>query len=179
MGRPDSSEGLQLLDVPYAEVADSDTLGLPLEMESLQSLPHVLATSRALVRAVNQEEVDIVGFRVELLHAVHTRLVDLVRGFSRNEDLGGDVDILPVDSRLLDGLSDLSLIVVELRGVDVPVADLQSSLTRPDTDVAWRFVHSESELGDRSVTQQSEGVGDRLGGRCHDGERFLESFGSF
>ena len=77
-------------------------------------------------------------------------------------ELGGDVDLVPGDAGGGDGLADALLVAVHLRGVDVPVADLEGGghrrrgLRRRDLEDA------EAELGDGGSVVQ----GDR--GNSHD-----------
>lgn len=69
MRRPDLGERLQLLNLALAKVADTDSLGLALLVQSFESSPHGLSALGTRARAVDQEQVDIAAL-VDLVHTL-------------------------------------------------------------------------------------------------------------
>ena len=74
-------------------------------------------------RPVDQEEVKLL--QAELLHRLVEGASHVVRAMVPIPELAGDVDLLPWDTGRRDGLTHAALVAVALRGVDVPVPELQ------------------------------------------------------
>lgn len=147
MWRPDLGKRLQLFNLTLAKVANTNSLGLALLVQSLKSSPQGLSALGTRARAVDQEQVDVAAL-VDLVHTLDERLVCLLLILSWGQDLGGDEDVLAVNVGLLDSITDQLLVGVVLRTVNVTVASLESSQTRPLASRAMRLVDTETEGGD-------------------------------
>lgn len=158
VGRPDLRVFLHLFNMPDAKIADTDTLCLALIVQLLKSLPLLLSALLGSAGAVNEEQVNVLSLGVDFPDAVQAALVGLLRGAARVQNLGGEENILARDAALLDCVADFLLILVELRGVDVPVTVIQGRETGLHADVCERLVDTETQLGNCSSAAQREGI---------------------
>lgn len=129
------------------EVTDANAFRLALSVKTLQSLPHLLHLLSPAARAVDHKQINITPLRIHLLDTLDAFPVAILDRPRWNEDLGGDEDVLAGQTRLLQRLADLGLILVELGAVDVSVAGFQCDLAGLDALVAEGLVDAESELG--------------------------------
>lgn len=63
-------------------------------------------------------------------------------------DFGGDEQLLARDAGFGDGLADFRFVVVDLRGVDVTIAEIQAHLHRIDDLLILEAKGAEAECGD-------------------------------
>jgi hypothetical protein len=164
MRRVNLSKRLQFLNLTFAKVADTNSLGLAFLVQSLQSSPHGLSTLRTRARTVDEEQIHVTTL-VNLVHTLDKRLVCLLLILAREQNLSGDEDVLAVNVGLLDGITNQLLIGVVLRTVNVAVTSFKSSQTRLFASRAMRLVDAETEGGnlDRRVRQREGGLEGELG----------------
>jgi hypothetical protein len=103
------------------EVGDPDGAGPPVGVDPLEGLPRRHEVGDRRQGPVDQEEVDALDVEVgeglvEGSEGIVVAVAVVVE-FARHEDVG------PVETRSGDGLADLLLVAVHLRGVDVAVPD--------------------------------------------------------
>jgi hypothetical protein len=96
-------------------------------------------------RPVDQRQVDVIGF--QLCQAFLQARDQLVGGKVIGPDLGSDVELVTGHAALLDGLTDLSFIAVDLRGVDHAIAQLQAIADRVDDDLIFQAKSAEAKCG--------------------------------
>jgi len=143
-------------DVVRLEVRHADGPGPAVPVELLQSPPgrHEVTAVPGRQRPVDQEQVDVIG--AQCLQAVVERPARVVREVVRVAQLGGEEDLAAGHAGLGDRLADFLLVPVRLRGVDMPVADLQGGahgrggLARRDQE------HPETELRDHPAVVQHD-----------------------
>ena len=78
---------------------------------------------------MHQQEVDVV--RAELLQALVGLADDAVVGEVARPDLGGQEDLTPIQTRILDAPAYLGLVAVHLGRIHVPVAHREGTLHGP------------------------------------------------
>ena len=141
----------QIVDVLPLEVGHSDGSGQLLVDGSLQSLvgAHVI-----FVRVVHEHQIKIGDVQV-LERVVHSLECLLLVGADPTTDLGRDEHVLALDNALgylfVQSLSHVLLVVVDLGGVDVSVADLECVLDCLHYFVASCLVRAQTDLGHRVV----------------------------
>ena len=159
MRRPDLGIRLHLLDVADPEIADADTLRPAHLVQLLEREPQLLALLLAAARAVDQETIHIpaIGFlAADPVHAVATLLQRLGETPCGGEDLGRDEDVGARGHagrrRLVVAAAhrgaDFGLVAVELRRVDVAVADAEGGRARGDALRGRGLVDAEAEARD-------------------------------
>ncbi|MNJ72650.1 hypothetical protein D3C77_693360 [compost metagenome] len=92
---------------------------------------------------MDQQQVDVVG--AQFLQAVAQAGDQLVGGVVFDPDLGGDEQLFALDAAFGDGLADVGFVLVDLRGVDDPVAQFQGRLDRIDDGLAGEAEGAEAE----------------------------------
>lgn len=157
---PDLANLLDLLDMPNAIVADANLARLPFFLRLLQCEPHQLPLLGPSIGAVDQEKIHVSILASQLLDAIQNALVCRVHVVTGAEDFGRQVDFLALEPRLSQCLSNLLLVCIVLRRVDVSVASLQRCETGFDACLGGRLVDTEAELGDlvRGVRERERGV---------------------
>ena len=104
---------------------------------------------------MDEEEVDVVGAQV------FQRAGDGGGGafglVVRVVDLGGEEDLVARDARGVEGCSDLCLVAVHLRGVDVAVSDVERAANGIVGVFGRDFVGAEAEDWDGGTRGESEG----------------------
>src|SRR6185437_3887339 len=138
------------------EVGHADRAGPPVAVELLQGLPgrHEVAVVPRGQRPVDQEQVDVVGAeRLQRYLECDPGVVGQVRVVAQ---LAGDEHIAAVKPGLRDGLADLLLVAVALRGVDVPVAGLQRRHHGLDRVLRLDLEDAEAELRDLLAVVQRD-----------------------
>jgi hypothetical protein len=139
--------GGEPLEVGHLEVRDADGLGPAVLDELDERLPgrHVVAVVQRRQRPVDEEQVDRVG--PQLGEGLVERSARVVRAVEAVVELGGQEHLVAPEA--LDGRTDLRLVLVHLRRVDVAVADLERRRHRLDGVGGLDLVGAEAELGDR------------------------------
>src|SRR5262245_54668180 len=140
------------------EVRDADRAGAPVAIELLQGLPrrHVVAAVPCGQRPVDQEQVDVLA--AERAHRPVEGMAGVIGVMVGVAQLAGDEHIAAGETGLGDGVADLLLVAVHLRGIDVPVAGLQGGGHGLDGVPRVDLEDAEAELGDRpAVVQQDAG----------------------
>ena len=96
---------------------------------------------------VNHQKID--EGQTELLQAFVDRTLEIAQRQTIEPDFGGDKDILALEAGAAQGiaqtLADFALIAVHLRGVEVPVAELQRRLDQLDAKVLLQRHGAETE----------------------------------
>ncbi|MCY1545272.1 hypothetical protein D9M68_812070 [compost metagenome] len=92
---------------------------------------------------MDQGQVDVVG--AQLLQAVAQAVDQLALGVVVHPDLGGEEQLGTGDAAFGDGLADVGLVAVDLRGVDGAIAQLQCVTYRIDEGLAGQAEGTEAE----------------------------------
>ena len=98
---------------------------------------------------IDQGAIDMIG--AQSGQPVRQAGNELVRGEVFNPDLGRQEQVFPGRATVGDGLPDLGLIAADLRGVDVPLAQLKGLGHRIDRDLALEPKGADPEGGNAGV----------------------------
>src|SRR5215210_47414 len=147
---------LQVLDL---EVRHADRAGAAVAVKLLERPPsgHEVTVIERGQRPVDEEQVHVV--EVQLGKRGAERLAGIMGLMRPVIELAGDEDVAAVEAGCAYGLTDLLLVAVHLRGVYVPVADLEGLAHRPCGVLRLDLEDPETELRD-GVTVVEGDAGD-------------------
>jgi hypothetical protein len=146
--RPDLGKLLQLLEHLDGVIAHANLPHLARLLRLLERSPHELPRLGAAVRAMDQEQINVAVFAVELLDALDNRRVRGIEVCAGRQDLACQENVGALEARGAHGFADGCFVGVVLRGVDVTVAGAQGVLARRCAHAGWGEVNAEAELGD-------------------------------
>lgn len=146
---PDRGVPLHLLQVLGLVVANTDGPDPALRVQLLEGQPELFAVfGLQRVRRVDEEQVDVpVVAGVDLPDALQRAEIGLALAEARVPDLGGDEDGLARQAAAPQRGAHLLLVLVDLRGVDVPVPGGQGAQAGCGAVGPVDLVHSEAEDG--------------------------------
>ena len=144
----------EVAQVVGLEVGDPDRLRPAGRVDLLHGLPARDVVGHRRQRPVDEEEVEVV--EAQGRQAGVERPEDVVALEPVVVQLAGDEDLVARDPGLADGQADLALVAVHLRGVDVPVADLERRGRGLDGVLGLDLEDAEAQLGDLDAVVQGD-----------------------
>lgn len=127
--RPNLSPLPHLLHMPHPKITNTNRPRPLLLIQPLQRPPHLLSRRRPSAGRMNQKQIHIPFLPANQLHAVKALLIRFLGAARRGKYLGGEEDLVARDSGLAHGVAHLRFVGVELRAVDVTVADFERGET--------------------------------------------------
>src|SRR5665213_3131572 len=98
---------------------------------------------------------------MQLAEAVLGGAFEIVRREMRGPDLGGHEHVVALDSGGAQAVADIAFVLVDLRGVDVAIAEPQRLLDQTGAGAPAQFLGTEPDRGNDSAV----GLDDELHGR--------------
>jgi hypothetical protein len=158
--RGDLRGGEDVAQVVRLEVGDADGLRPAAGVDLLHDGPPLDVVAHRGQRPVDEEQVEVVEAHVR--QALVERAQDVIALLPVVVQLAGHEDLAAVQAGLTHRLPDLLLVAVHLRGVDVPVADLQGGPGRLGRVGGLDLEDAEAELRDLDAVVEPDG-----GHGCH------------
>src|SRR5579883_1377476 len=115
----------RLVDHRNIEIGDANVFGKPGLLDFAERGNRVFQRNLR-VGPVNHQQVD--PGQTKLLQAYVDRALEIARRQAIEPDLGGEKHVFTLEPAAAQARSDLALVAIHLRGVEMPVAELQSGL---------------------------------------------------
>ena len=148
--------GEQFLEVSRHEVGDADRADLAVGVQLLQRFVGADGQLELAGQCLMQDQ-QVELFDAELAHGLVKRVQRGVVAEVGDPDLGLDEDVLAGQPGPADRFSDLALVAVRRRGVDVAVAGLQRRLDGGDGLVRCGLEDAEAQHGYLDAVVEGEG----------------------
>jgi hypothetical protein len=127
------------------EIADADILHLAGRLDVVERAD-LLGQRHAAAGPMQKQEIDIIG--AQLLQALIDRGQEIGMLVVIDPDLGGEEDIAAGNAGCLNRFADLSLVAIDLRGVDMAETELDRLRHDAQHVRAWHAKRAEAESGD-------------------------------